>query len=407
MGIPIGKLSLYVALAGIQPRWCLPVLLDVGTNNEELLNDPFYTGLKHKRVRGPLYDEFVENFVRAVVRRFGQDTLIQFEDFGNDNAFRLLSRYQNQICTFNDDIQGTASVALAGLMAAMRIVHQPLKDQKILFYGAGEASLGIANLICMQMKEEGLTYDEAKQRIWLVDSKGLLVKSRTNLTAHKQVFAQDHPEMKDLGEIVKTLKPTALLGAATIPQSFTEPIIRDMAEFNERPLIFALSNPTSKAECTAEQAYKWSDGRAVFASGSPFAPVTLGDKTFYPGQGNNSYIFPGVALATILLGIRHVTDEMFLVASRTCANLVTQTDLDHGRLYPPLEECQEISVKIATEIAEYCYRHNMAAHYPEPADKEAFIRAQLYSTKYDTFLPEMYDWPEDVSKANYEGPSTT
>jgi malate dehydrogenase (oxaloacetate-decarboxylating)(NADP+) len=402
MGIPIGKLSLYCALAGIQPRWTLPILVDVGTNNKELLDDPFYTGLKQERVRGEKYDEFLDNFCQAVVRRFGQNCLIQWEDFGNQNAFRILEKYRNKYCTFNDDIQGTASVALAGVIAALRITGKKMSDNKFLFYGAGEANIGIGTLICLRMMEEGLTFEEATKRVWMVDSKGLLVKSRTNLSVHKKTFAQDFKEMTNLEEIVQELKPTALIGAATIPQVFTERIVKDMASWNERPIIFALSNPTSKAECTAEQAYTWTNGKVVYASGSPFNPVTLpSGETFIPGQGNNSYIFPGVALGTILGGIRHVTDEIFLIASETCAGLVTAEHLKAGRVYPPLEDCREISIKIATAVLQYAYKNGMASFYPEPEDKEQFIRSQIYNLDYDDIEPHTYNWPEEHMKIRH------
>lgn len=398
MGIPIGKLSLYVALARVNPRWCLPIQLDVGTDNEQLLNDKFYTGIKHKRIRGAEYDQFIDNFMKAVVLRFGTQTLIQFEDFGNSNAFRLLEKYKMKYCTFNDDIQGTASVALAGLLAATKNIGKKISDHKILFYGAGEASIGMATLMCMAMQNEaGITFEEATKRVWMVDSKGLIVKSRTNLTSHKRVFAQDYKEMKDLGDIARELKPTALIGASTIPGSFTEQIIRDMAANNDRPIIFALSNPTSKAECSAEQAYTFTDGRAIFASGSPFPNyVTPAGKELCPGQGNNSYIFPGVSLAVILCGAHHVVDDLFLVASQTLADMVTREHFDEGRVYPPLGDIANISAKIATAVVEYCYKKGNAAHYPEPDDKEEFVRSQMYDCQYHSYEPIVYNYPEGV-----------
>lgn len=392
MGIPVGKLALYVALAGVRPRWCLPITLDVGTNNEKLLKDPFYTGFRHRRVTGEKYDQFIDNFMKAVVRRFGQETLIQFEDFANHNAFRLLEKYKEHYCTFNDDIQGTAAVGLAGLMAAARVT-QKLSKQKFLFYGAGEASIGIAYLTCLAMQKEGLTWDEAKKHIFLIDSKGLVVQSRTDITEQKRMFAQDYEFLKGLENIVKTIKPTALIGAAAVAAAFTEPIVKAMALFNEKPIIFALSNPTSKAECTAEQCYTWTNGKAVYASGSPFPPCEINGKTLHPGQGNNAYIFPGVALGTIVCGVRHVTDEMFLVASETLASLVTEKHLDEGRIYPPLDGIREISIKIGTAVAEHAYKNKTAGLYPEPVDKEAFIRKSVYKHQYANFEPPIYDWP--------------
>lgn len=398
MGIPVGKLSLYTALAGIKPQQCLPIVLDVGTNRKELLDDEFYIGCRHERVTGQAYDDFVEEFMQAVVQRYGQNTLIQFEDFGNHNAFRFLEKYRDSYCTFNDDIQGTASVAVAGILSALRITNNKLSDHKILFQGAGEANIGIANLCTMAMVEEGMTIEAARANIYMVDSRGLIVKDRPKggVTGHKIDFAKAMAPIDDLGAVVKAIKPTAIVGAAAQPGVFTEELVKDMATYNERPIIFALSNPTSKAECTAEQAYTWSEGRCIFASGSPFDPVTLNGKTFYPGQGNNAYIFPGVALGIICSGVHHVPDKMFLESSRALAEMVTEADLAEGRLYPPLEKIQECSTKIATFICETAYKQGVASTYPEPEDKRAFIESQLYDFKYDNdnALPTTWAWPD-------------
>jgi len=403
MGIPVGKLALYTALAGIPPHQLLPITLDVGTNRKELLEDIDYIGLRHKRVTGEAYDEFIDEFMEAVVKRYGQNCLIQFEDFGNHNAFRFLEKYRNKYCTFNDDIQGTASVAVAGVIAALAATNTKLKDHTFLFQGAGEASIGIANLIAMAMeKREGIPFEEALKHIWLKDSRGLIVANRSSggITEHKAPFAHEHEEMAELGDIVKELKPTVLIGAAAVPRVFTPEIIRDMATFNDQPVIFALSNPTSQAECTAEEAYIHSDGRAVFASGSPFPTFTGFGKTYEPGQGNNAYIFPGASLGIIAAGIHHISDAVFLSAAEGLADMVTEDDLAVGRLYPPLDNIREISVKIAKKVAQEAYQAGTASTYPEPEDKESFIRATLYDYNYDhqSALPTLYQWPEEVQK---------
>ncbi|XP_031820440.1 LOW QUALITY PROTEIN: NADP-dependent malic enzyme [Sarcophilus harrisii] len=399
MGIPVGKLALYTACGGMNPQECLPITLDVGTENEELLKDPLYIGLRQKRVRGNDYDAFLDEFMEAVTSRYGMNCLIQFEDFANSNAFRLLEKYRNKYCTFNDDIQGTASVAVAGLLAALRITKNNLSDHTILFQGAGEAALGIANLIIMAMEKEGLSKENAIEKIWLVDSKGLIVKGRAFLTREKEKFVHEHDEMNNLEEIVREIKPTVLIGVAAIGGAFTEQILKDMASFNERPIIFALSNPTSKAECSAEQCYRMTEGRGIFASGSPFDPVTLPDgRTFYPGQGNNSYVFPGVALGVIACGLKHITDKIFLTTAEVIAQEVSNKHLEEGRLYPPLNTIQEVSLKIAVKIVEVSYHDKSATVYPEPQDKEAFVRSKVYSTDYDQIRPDCYSWPKEAMK---------
>ncbi|XP_062255734.1 NADP-dependent malic enzyme isoform X2 [Platichthys flesus] len=396
MGIPVGKLALYTACGGMPPEQCLPVMLDVGTDNEELLKDPLYIGLRHKRVRGQAYDDLLDEFMKAVSNRYGIDCLIQFEDFANVNAFRLLSKYRNKYCTFNDDIQGTAAVAVAGLLAALRITKTKMSDHTIVFQGAGEAAMGIAELITMAMEKEGHKQEEGLKKIWMVDSKGLIVKGRDSLTHEKERYAHEHPQMKKLEDVVRKLKPTAIIGVAAVPGAFTEQIIRDMASFNERPIIFALSNPTSKAECTAEQCYTLTQGQGIFASGSPFDPVTLPDgRTFYPGQGNNAYIFPGVGLGVTACAIPHITEEIFLTAAETLAHLVTEKDLSEGRLYPPLCSIRDVSAKLAVKIMEYAYEHNLASLRPEPSDKEVYVRSLTYSTDYDEFVVDSYRWPAD------------
>jgi malate dehydrogenase (oxaloacetate-decarboxylating)(NADP+) len=385
MGIPVGKLSLYTACAGVHPYYCLPITLDVGTDNLALHDDEFYIGIKQKRARGAEYDAFIEEFVTAVQTHYPK-ALLQWEDFGNTNAFRLLGTYQSRLPSFNDDIQGTAAVALAGLLASLRITGQRLRDQKLLFLGAGEASTGIATLFVTAACAEGLTEAEARARCWFVDSSGLLVRNRPGkLPHHKAPFAHDHPFLATLGEALEVVRPTALIGASGVPRTFTREIVARMADFNERPVIFALSNPTSRAECTAEDAYGWTNGRAIFASGSPFPPVTIGDKTFVPGQGNNVYIFPGVGLGVLACEARAVTDQMFLTAAHTLASLVSPDDLALGRLYPAFAKIRTVSVAIATAVAEDIYRSNLAGR-TRPADLADDIRSRMFVPKYSDYV---------------------
>ena len=384
MGIPVGKLSLYTACAGLHPYYTLPITIDVGTNNPKHISDPFYIGLRQERVRGAEYDALIDEFISAVKVVFPR-ALIQFEDFGNSTAFGILEKYRNQVLCFNDDIQGTASVALAGLLGSLRLTGKKLVEQRLLFFGAGEAGTGIGELFVAAAREEGLSEADARARCWFVDSKGLIVKSRTDLQAHKRPFAHEHPPLGDLAAAVDTLRPTALIGVAGAGPAFTRPIVEAMAKANERPIIFSLSNPTSKAECTAENAYAWSGGRAVFASGSPFAPVTLDGKTYVPGQGNNVYIFPGVGLGALVFGAQRVTDAMFLTAARIVANMVTKDDLARGRVYPSLTRIREVSTKIAVAVGEIAYQEGLTS-LPRPADLTAYVTQRMFIPKYKGFV---------------------
>jgi len=355
-------------------------MLDVGTNNEALLNDPYYVGLRQKRMTGAAYDEFVDEFVTAA-RDVFPGVLIQFEDFANQQAFHLLHKYRDKICVFNDDIQGTAAVALAGLFSAMRTTGGKLSDQKLLFLGAGEAATGIAELVVSAMMAEDKTEAEARSRVWLVDSRGLVVKNRAGLTEHKLRYAHEHAPVGDFLTAIRTLKPTALIGVAAVGGTFTPEVLATMAQLNKQPIIFALSNPTSKAECSAEEAYRHTGGRALFACGSPYDPVTLDGKTFVPRQGNNSYIFPGVGLGAIVSGTRLVTDEMFMAAAHTLADLVSEADIKQGSLYPALPRIREVSAHIAAAVAKVAYDSGLAAGVP-PNDLLGYVQSQMYDPRY-------------------------
>ncbi len=384
MGIPIGKLALYTACAGLHPRRCLPVMLDVGTNNESLLNDPLYLGLRQKRLAGPALDEIVEEFIQATQEVF-PGIVVQFEDFANHNAFRLLARYRDKVCCFNDDIQGTASVAVAGVFSALRVTRKKMTEQTFLCLGAGEAATGISDLLVTAMVDEGMAEADARRRCWMVDSKGLVVASRSGLAEHKKAYAHDHAPVSDFLGAVKALKPTAIIGVGATPGMFTREVIEEMSRLNERPIVFALSNPTSKAECTAEQAYAWSGGKALFASGSPFDAVTYDGRRYVPRQGNNSYIFPGVGLGVVAVRSTRVTDEMFMAAARTLAASVGEDDLAQGSLYPPLNRVRDVSAHIATSVAEVAFRNDFA-EIERPDDVLGYIRSQMYEPVYTSYV---------------------
>jgi malate dehydrogenase (oxaloacetate-decarboxylating)(NADP+) len=355
MGIPIGKLVLYVAGAGLHPARTLPILLDVGTDNEDLLSDPLYLGITHRRVHGDEFYEITDEFVRAATKRWPH-VLIQWEDFTNDKAFPLLERHRDSVLSFNDDIQGTGAVALAGLLGALRITGQTLAEQRIVFFGAGSASVGIAEMICAGMSDEsGITMDEARNRIWMCDSRGLVTTTR--------------------------VKPNILIGASGRPQTFSRKVIQAMHRRCDRPIIFALSNPTTKSECTAEQAYNWTNGDAIFASGSPFHAVRIDGKIFVPGQGNNMFIFPGVGLGAVVCGARKVTDEMFYTAAKTLAHMVTEEELNSGTVYPDLGKIRQISLAIATAVCRLAYDNDLA-RYSEPEDIRKHVRDCMYHPDY-------------------------
>jgi malate dehydrogenase (oxaloacetate-decarboxylating)(NADP+) len=380
MGIPIGKLSLYTACAGVPPRCCLPVVLDVGTNNQTLLDDPLYLGLRQHRVRGEDYLAFVDEFVAAVQQLYPK-CCIQWEDFANFNAVPILARYRDKTCTFNDDIQGTAGVALAGILAALRITKQKLAEQRFLFLGAGSAATGIAELISMAMAKEGMDLVAARRRNALFDINGLLVTSRTDLAEFQKPFALERAPVSTFVEAVKAVRPTGIIGVSAVPKLFTREVIEAMADINERPIIFPYSNPTSRSECTADEAYRWSDGRAIFASGSPFPPVEIAGRRFVPGQGNNVYIFPAMGMAVFATEATRVTEEMFIVAAQAVAEQVTEENLSIGLIYPPQSRILEASLHVAERIAVSIFKQGLAG-VPRPDDIGALIRTRVYRPLY-------------------------
>jgi malate dehydrogenase (oxaloacetate-decarboxylating)(NADP+) len=381
MGIPVGKLSLYTACAGIHPRQCLPVAIDAGTNNEALLEDPLYLGLHRERDEGEAYDALVEEFVQSA-RKIYPNAVIQFEDFGTRNAFRFLEKYRYDYPVFNDDIQGTAAVTLAGVYSALRLTEGELSEQRILFLGAGEAGVGIAELIAQAMTEEGLDIETARKNLWLVDSKGLVVASRKEeLAKHKLPFAHEGDSVKTLIEAIHMLKPNMIIGVSGQARTFTQEVVEAMTKYNKKPVIFALSNPTSHSECTAEQAYQWSKGKAIFASGSPFDPVMYNQRRYVPGQANNSYVFPGIGLGVVVSKANRVTDEMFMAAARTLADLATDRDLSQGRLFPALTQIRDISAHIAYAVCNVAEEQDLL---PEalPDNLMETIKQVMYDPKY-------------------------
>jgi len=380
MGIPIGKLALYVACGGIWPQQCLPLMLDVGTDNEELRADPLYLGWPHERLRGDAYDSLMEELITALQDKWPR-TLIQFEDFAGKNAFRLLGRYRDRVRMFNDDIQGTAAAALAGVYAANRITGKAFVDLRILFLGAGGASTGIASLMARAFESQGLSREDAVSRLRLVDRDGLVTADRKGLDDWLAPFAPESESM-DFIEAIEAFEPDVLIGATGVPGTFTEEAVRAMARLNERPVIFALSNPTAHAECTAEQAYAWSEGRAIFASGSSFSPVELEGKTFHPGQANNAYIFPGIGLGISVSGATRVTEFMFLAAAEALAGSVREESLKCGTLFPPLSEIRSVSQRIAESVCEVAEREDLVEESAEKKTAADAIASAMYEPCY-------------------------
>lgn len=381
MGIPIGKLSLYTACAGLNPARSLPVLLDVGTNNQGLLHDPLYLGLQQLRVDGEEYYAFVREFIEAAKARW-LHVIIQFEDFANRHAFALLDQWKDKTACFNDDIQGTAAVAVAGFYAAARVKGSSLSEEKFLFLGAGEAAGGIADLLVEAMMKEGLTQEQAVDRIFLFDSHGLVTKDREGLTPLKQKFAHEQEPQSTFLDAIGEVKPTAIVGCAAQAGSFNAYVLSAMARINERPIIFALSNPTSRSECTAREAYTYTEGKCLFASGSPFPQVEVNGKTFIPRQSNNSYVFPGIGLGLVVSSPRIVPQSVFLSAAEALSKIVSEDDLENGSLFPSLTKIREVSQSIAAAVAEQCFTAGVAG-VPKPDDLSKAIQEAMYKPVYD------------------------
>ena len=396
MGIPIGKLCLYTACAGISPYSTLPITLDVGTDNEERLADPLYFGLRQKRVRGAEYQEFIDKFVAAVKKVF-PNVLLQWEDFLKDNAIFQLERFRDELLTFNDDIQGTAAVVVAGIFGALRLTGGKMSDHRLVFAGAGASAHGIAELFVAALVEEGVPVGEARERIWTCDTKGLAVSDRAGLEGFKREFARDRAELAgwkvadpariSLEETIDNAKPTILIGVSATPGTFTESMVRKMAAMNKRPLVFPLSNPTSKSECTAEQAVTWSDGRAIVATGSPFAPVVHDGVKHRIGQCNNAFIFPGVGLGVCVSRARHVSDGMFLDAAKALATHVTEADIAESAVYPQLATIRDCSHSVACAVI----KRAVAEGHAEPevlVNLEESVRRAMWFPEY---LPIRYE----------------
>jgi malic enzyme len=390
MGIPIGKLALYVAGAGIHPSRCLPISLDVGTNNATLLNDPLYAGYRHRRLTGPAYDDFIETFVESVCEVFPH-AVIQWEDFKKGNAFRILDHYARRVPSFNDDIQGTSAVATAGMLAALRLIREPIADQRIMYIGAGAASVGIARLVRLAMKEEGATEETIRRSQIHCDSQGLVHEGRELDEPHKREFALtsrdlEHHKIKphhtrNLVDIIAAFKPTMLIGATATPGAFTQPMIEEMAKHCQRPLIMPLSNPTANAECTPAEAIDWTDGKALVATGSPFPDVVYNGDRRVIGQGNNVFIFPGVGLGAIVAEMREIPQEVFLTAARTLADFVPAERLAKGAIYPDQQDLRDVSRVIATAVVKYASHHNLGRHFTEE-EADWIIREIMWYPEY-------------------------
>jgi malate dehydrogenase (oxaloacetate-decarboxylating)(NADP+) len=380
MGIPIGKLQLYTACAGVPPQYLLPMYLDAGTNNEQYLHDPLYLGMRKTRPRTEDLYSFVDEFMEAVQELFPK-CCVHFEDWTGVDAVHLLERYRDRYCVYNDDVQGTAGIVLAGMINAARIKGKKLGDEKYLFLGAGSAGIGLADLLCSAMVEQGLRLEDAQRRVYMFDVNGLLETTRTDLVDFQKPYAHRHAPTRDFVSAIESIEPTTIIGVSTIGGAFTQKVIEAMSRINERPVILALSNPTEHAECTPEQAYTWSNGKAIYAAGVPFPPVHFKGQTFLPGQANNFYIFPAIGMAVFATQASRVSDEMFIEAARAVADQVPSDLLKQGLLYPLQSNILETEIQTAARIAKLVFDSGLA-RVERPADMVAFIRGHVYQPVY-------------------------
>jgi malate dehydrogenase (oxaloacetate-decarboxylating)(NADP+) len=380
MGIPIGKLQLYTACAGVPPQYLLPMYLDAGTNNEQYLHDPLYLGMRKTRPSTQELYSFVDEFVQAVHEVFPK-CCIHFEDWTGVDAVHLLQRYRDNYCVYNDDVQGTAGIVLAGMINAAKIKGKKLSDERYLFLGAGSAGIGLADLLCSEMVQEGLTLKQAQDRVYMFDINGLLEDTRKDLVDFQKPYAHKHAPTRDFVVAIESIKPTTIIGVSTVGGTFTQKVIEAMSRINERPVVLALSNPTEHAECTPEQAYTWSKGRAIYAAGVQFPPVHYNGKTFLPGQANNFYIFPAIGMAVFATQASRVTDEMFIEAARAVADQVPPDLLNQGLLYPLQSNILETEIQTAARVARLVFDSGLA-RVARPADMVAFIRDHVYKPEY-------------------------
>jgi malate dehydrogenase (oxaloacetate-decarboxylating)(NADP+) len=384
MGIPIGKLQLYTAAAGVPPQNLLPMYLDAGTNNEQYLNDPLYLGLRKTRPPTAELFSFVDEFVEAVQEVFPK-CCIHFEDWTGVDAVHLLKRYRDKYCVYNDDVQGTAGITLAGMINATKLKGTKLKDEKYLFLGAGSAGIGLADLLCSALVADGMELKAARSQVWMFDVNGLLQSTRTDLVDFQMPYAHEHAPTKDFVAAVESIKPTTIIGVSTIGGAFTQKVVEAMSRINEHPVILALSNPTEHAECTAEQAYNWSLGKAIYAAGVQFPPVNYNGQTRLPGQANNFYIFPAVGMAIFATQARRVTDEMFIEAAAAVADQVSAEQLKQGLLYPLQSNILETEIKTAARVAALVFDSNLS-RVDRPANMETFIRQHVYKPEYQSLI---------------------